>query len=562
MKKLEVDQPTIEQLLMGENKFFVIPVYQRPYAWEEEQCAELWHDLNYFAFPKGIADNFNPYDDFYYLGNTVAIKYENHVMQVVDGQQRIISLLLLMRALYTELHNTENGKQLGKCIWYFTEKAELDTATPRVESKAVLDWDRSRLKQILVSGNVQKSDTSHYAKNYRFFCDQIAKFKEKTPDNIETLAGRLLRNVYVTRMIADAEEQALQLFLTINDRGLGLRIEDIFKAKLYDEEKKVSDEQANAFLAKWQHLGERCERLFSPNCALSKIEFAYWLYAENLKNGLSWKHIKQFYSANDYTVLKSKKTLQGVNALISFIEGLNATSPQNDIPSSVARKAHTLLRINRNTAHHLFAFYLFNRQGKITFDDDTLDMFLDRCLAFLIAASVTGDSYGFSKQHGILEVVPDFLNGNTPANKQLAENIVRNNFKEFYELKSSDQARRIIIIWWAFLNENQPLLQWNSKYQLEHICPKAIAQQRAFGSRYSVELPGNLALIEASLNKKAGALSFTDKCKHYKNSKITELRQLAEENRPDFTEHDILARNQQMLEAVVAFLDRNNFLLK
>ncbi|WLT38628.1 DUF262 domain-containing protein [Synechocystis sp. B12] len=48
MSKLNVDQKTIIDLLSDKKADFLIPDYQRPYAWNEEQCQTLWDDIFYF----------------------------------------------------------------------------------------------------------------------------------------------------------------------------------------------------------------------------------------------------------------------------------------------------------------------------------------------------------------------------------------------------------------------------------------------------------------------------------------------------------------------------------
>jgi len=51
MSKLNVDQKTIMLLFSDKKSDFLIPDYQRPYAWEETQCQTLWDDIFSFAFP-------------------------------------------------------------------------------------------------------------------------------------------------------------------------------------------------------------------------------------------------------------------------------------------------------------------------------------------------------------------------------------------------------------------------------------------------------------------------------------------------------------------------------
>ena len=73
MSKLSIDQKSIMSLFQDKKADFLIPDYQRPYAWTETECLTLWDDLFEFAIPKDNADQFN-IDDEYYLGPIVTFK--------------------------------------------------------------------------------------------------------------------------------------------------------------------------------------------------------------------------------------------------------------------------------------------------------------------------------------------------------------------------------------------------------------------------------------------------------------------------------------------------------
>lgn len=51
MSKLNVDQKTVKELFENKKSDFLIPDYQRPYAWGESECLTLWEDIFSFAFP-------------------------------------------------------------------------------------------------------------------------------------------------------------------------------------------------------------------------------------------------------------------------------------------------------------------------------------------------------------------------------------------------------------------------------------------------------------------------------------------------------------------------------
>ena len=73
--------------LIKENKFFV-PPYQRPYAWEELQVSQLFND---------IYSNLS--EEEYFLGTIVLSKNENGKLEIIDGQQRIATIVVFFSAL-------------------------------------------------------------------------------------------------------------------------------------------------------------------------------------------------------------------------------------------------------------------------------------------------------------------------------------------------------------------------------------------------------------------------------------------------------------------------------
>ena len=94
MSKLNVDQKSIKDLLNNKKADFLIPDYQRPYAWGEKECETLWEDLFSFAFPENDYEKFNSNDE-YFLGPIVTFTNADGKQEVIDGQQRLTTLMLL-----------------------------------------------------------------------------------------------------------------------------------------------------------------------------------------------------------------------------------------------------------------------------------------------------------------------------------------------------------------------------------------------------------------------------------------------------------------------------------
>ena len=78
MSKLNIDQSSIKKLFEDKKSDFLIPDYQRPYAWGEEECQTLWDDIFEFAFPDDNKDKFNK-DEEYYLGPIVTFKNSDNL---------------------------------------------------------------------------------------------------------------------------------------------------------------------------------------------------------------------------------------------------------------------------------------------------------------------------------------------------------------------------------------------------------------------------------------------------------------------------------------------------
>ena len=89
---------TIQELFDGGN-YYQVPSYQRPYSWDTEQVDDLWEDV-YSAFDND--------EEEYFLGSIILTKNgDNKYLDVVDGQQRLTTLMILfcvLRDLYYSKH--------------------------------------------------------------------------------------------------------------------------------------------------------------------------------------------------------------------------------------------------------------------------------------------------------------------------------------------------------------------------------------------------------------------------------------------------------------------------
>ena len=186
MSKLNIDQKTIEELFADKKTDFLIPDYQRPYAWGETECQTLWDDIFAFAIPEDDADKFEK-DAEYFLGPIVTFKNGQGKQEIIDGQQRITTLMLLLRSFYERSgsmkdKNTESMRaKIEQCIWKTNEFGEPNRDALKIDSEVATDDDKAEFLEILRSGGAPDSFKSRYARNYRFFQKRIDGFLANYP---------------------------------------------------------------------------------------------------------------------------------------------------------------------------------------------------------------------------------------------------------------------------------------------------------------------------------------------------------------------------------------------
>lgn len=175
MPKLNnVDQKTIKELFQSKKSDFLIPDYQRPYAWGEAECRTLWDDIFSFAIPDEGRTEFDSNSE-YFLGPIVTFRNENDKSEVIDGQQRLTTLMLLLRAYYSKFGYMQDKaaistrQNIEKCLWKTDEFGEPNMEQLKIDSDVATDNDKEEFLEILRSGIAEKNMKSKYAVNYRFF---------------------------------------------------------------------------------------------------------------------------------------------------------------------------------------------------------------------------------------------------------------------------------------------------------------------------------------------------------------------------------------------------------
>lgn len=463
--------------------------------------------------------------------------------------------------------------RLGECIWKTDELGELVKSSLKITSEVIREDANEELKKILLTGMADKTCKSRYAANYNFFQEEIENLKKETvADKLQYMPARILDKCFLTRIRAESQDFALQMFSTLNDRGLPLSDTDIFKAVMYKFYNTENVDAGEKFIRKWKELENRAAKTFDKEHGLNvnPLEFLFTCYSYKSCDK-STKKLRRIYELNNYEILRRKETLNDLFALLDFFDDLLSQNPLRFSRETI-RYSHILFRAKNSFIWLILAHYFFNgRDEKNNLDEKSFAEFLERLLAFLIAHSITCTSTRQLRGYAFKTLA----NLKTPVSKGLkpytfSAEAIKSEMQNFGVKRQKTLMKSLVLNWWTFRDGNQIIPPIEQKFDVEHIFPKNLASGfESLVNKNSLELLGNLALLEHGKNVNAASYRFEDKRKVYigfeKKGKFQqgtmnpELKHLAE-TKSEFTETDIIKRNEQMISEILAFIDKHNFL--
>ncbi|EOQ94803.1 PF03235 family protein [Leptospira wolbachii serovar Codice str. CDC] len=519
MSKLNVDQKTIFELLSDKKADFLIPDYQRPYAWNEEQCQTLWDDIFLFSFPNNNYESFDENDE-YFLGSIVTFKNEKGKSEVIDGQQRLTTIMLILRSFYDKFANMQdkNSKQtrelIEKCIWKTDTFGTADKTTLKIDSEVATDNDKEEFLELLRTGIVKQQSKSQYVNNYKFFQSKIDEFIHEFSGYIAYLPARILSNCILLPIEAESQDTALRIFSTLNDRGLPLSDADIFKAQFYKYYGSLN--KKDYFISEWKYLEEITGSVFNSITGTPMDElFARYMYFLRAKEGVkssTTEALRKFYEKNKYTYLKQDQTLDDLKSLAQFWKSVSAQD-KDRFSNEILKKLFILNYAPNGMWQHITSVYfLKNRDIDGLLDNEKFANFLNRITAFIFAYAITNPGVNALRTPVYDEMV-NIINGSEATFSKYKFNYsqARTSF-ENYIFTNQRNATRSILTWYSYTFQGQQLIELSEIFHLEHIYPRK-RQEMEGGLKIenNIDSLGNKILLESSINIQASDYRFEDK---------------------------------------------------
>ena len=274
-------QCDIKKLLQWD---YVIPLYQRNYAWGEEEIYQLLQDI-YESYKKSNGTG------QYFIGSLVVLKRRDGSFEVIDGQQRLTTISLIAKILYPSKYNVP--------------KLHFDSR-PEVEAF---------LQSFYSTGQVIDTTNSHLVSHFKEAVDIIntadLEVKEEERLTIPDLITRdhsfidyFFNNVIIVKVEIPNDTDVAHYFEVMNNRGEQLEKHEILKARLLDVIRKDNGSSL-VFSKVW----DACSQMNTPIQKLFSSHQRKSFFGENY-GGFHW-NVEEDEEYTDKNNLTIKKILAG-----------------------------------------------------------------------------------------------------------------------------------------------------------------------------------------------------------------------------------------------------------
>ena len=502
---------------------FVIPVYQRNYAWGKEQCGQLLDDI--LDVSKSNKQHFLGTMTYIVHSNTQGVGSE---FVIIDGQQRITTLTLLLKALQ---HNSsiKNNEGLKKMIDNYLSFGFADKIKLRLKP---IKKDREAFECVMGERWTQFSGKSNIIDNFRFLLNETRHlFAEQIEQILNAFARLQTAEVILDKSVGDDPQM---VFERINATGLHLTGLDLIRNFLMMEYKP--EEQERLF----QNFWVKIEDTFNDEKIIDKFIKTYLriykfgrVKEDDYNIYTSFKNLREeHFDKNSEKILEDMVKFARIYKII-----IDKNTPWHY--ESEEPKQKRILREKINFINYLdfgVAFPFTMRviddfeSGKLDFEnfDEILNLLISyyvrRSICGLLTAALGDVVYGMYKK----------LDGNISANGvarflgQRAGNEVFPNAQMLlrgFENSALKSKKVITLVFYKIEQLDNHEVPELENLNIEHFYPQTPTSQwrEMLGDEATnleqnyLDTLGNLTLLNAGLNSKASNKSFEDKVKMYED---------------------------------------------
>ncbi|GAA7939378.1 hypothetical protein HpHA214_07910 [Helicobacter pylori] len=221
---MDADKNTLLNFIKGnQNNQLVIPIYQRLYSWEKEQCKQLWDDI----IKIGGDDKM----DGHFIGSILyvldGIKHSKNLLFIVDGQQRLTTITLLLTALRDHLNDEDEFLKKFSCQkiqnrYLINSDKDSDKKFRLILSES----DKDTLLSLIDKDKRKPSEPSlKIVENFKLFGEWISK----NTNQLETIFKGLEKLMIVEIALEKGKDDPQLIFESMNSKGMELMQTDLIR---------------------------------------------------------------------------------------------------------------------------------------------------------------------------------------------------------------------------------------------------------------------------------------------------------------------------------------------
>jgi len=539
--KFEAKDKLLGDILTGREKY-KIPRYQRPYSWTTDNISDLWNDLQ---------------EESAFLGSFVFnCEKENtgEFVEVIDGQQRLITLTILMAVLrdtYKELGNDDKFRLTQETIAHKDPITGKETYRLKC-GDSLNDFfceNIQRQNSHIISSTPREKEKRAVKDNYKFFKDEIIaelNLKDNISQKIEYL-DNLKRKVFDYKIIeikTGNDEDAYSIFETVNARGADLTIADLLKNFLFSRLLPTTENDVDFAKKTWSTIENNIENA-GARLTISKFIRYFWL------SKYTFVPEKKLYKEVKRLIKEPNTFLSDISKASDYYykianKSINPTAWLEEFKDEkTGRRIHESLiglRTMGITQCYALLFCLLINKDRIGFDfSDTFKVIEKYHFAYSAICKLPGNIVERTYFNTAQEIQQALKIDNVKKRTKVIQSILtkfKNKLdypkKEFFiekfmDVEYTDHSLVIYIL--STIEKQMGFREIRYEFDrtnIEHILPREPKEWGLFKKDIQnyVDKLGNLTLIAEKINGSMGNKPLREKIKLFKNSKLSTNKKL------------------------------------
>ena len=490
---MKIEAQSLEGVLSG--IVLEVPFFQRPYVWKKENWEELLNDL----LGTGAS---------HFLGSIILKEQDNGASKlkkylIVDGQQRLTTLSILMKALYDCMENERSNifDSITRILFYkelpsdsnhkiilnhsHNDNSQFKEVIGVVKDREILSSIIEELDGINIEDDTQKSLIK---KSYKYFYNKLSKLYKENSEEVVSFCNKLLNSSEILAVIfLDKNDSEQKIFDSINTSGIRLSATDTIKNALYQKLIDLSNSKENIisyYKNTWENTFEKddetieywCSEKVSGNLKLqnSELLLRYFAVIKGLYNPNNNKTSQLADIYKNYITDKNEDIIKKlIQEIIEYANIYRERFSKFDESTgykfdNIERRLFGILSMNKITVFTPYILFLLKTYSKDSSALDDRFRYLEKLIVKkIIIGGVQKDA---NKQ--ILEFISDT---DGYAIKRCCNEITPEMIRNGLKTKVSVNTAKILLFWIElyrrYKDKKYSDQSLTYKFQLEHIMP-------------------------------------------------------------------------------------------